>query len=227
MSLLCNYDELYDSLIKTKPRSAKSFAFSLTLFLILCLWLFWDYFCRSRKAVCRSQVLVCVLMQSNCRIAGQLPFWKLWLCDEVLVIGKNIAKYPIDLKLFLDLFSFNNFLSWRFIWSGTRKCFFTILSVPGDFILSSTDKLVSLLAHGWHPSLSHCGRMQKSFLSKCKKRPRHLDTIDILFGVILSSETLNEIFTFYLPLHPVYFVRRRTELGGEMQILSVCQWRWW
>ena len=104
MSLLCNYDELYDSLIKTKPRSAKSFAFSLTLFLILCLWLFWDYFCRSRKAVCRSQVLVCVLMQSNCRIAGQLPFWKLWLCDEVLVIGKNIAKYPIDLKLFLDIF---------------------------------------------------------------------------------------------------------------------------
>ena len=115
MSLLCNYDELYDSLIKTKPRSAKSFAFSLTLFLILCLWLFWDYFCPSRKVVCRSQsqsqVLVCVLMQSNCRIAGQLPFWKLWLCDEVLVIGKNIAKYSIfiELKLILDYFHLTTF----------------------------------------------------------------------------------------------------------------------
>ena len=33
---------------------------------------------------------------------------------------------------------------------------------------------------------------------------------------------MNEIVTFYLPLHPVYFVRRRTELGGEMQILAAC-----
>ena len=64
---------------------------------------------------------------------------------------------------------------------------------------------------------------KKAFCRNVKKRPRHLDTIDILFGVFLSSETLNEIFTFYLPLHPVYFVRRRTELGGEMQILAA----WW